>query len=347
MSSISSSACSTACSISAMAMPRSARWPRSLPRRCCHGSTARKSRWCEPAATSLCCRADVMSSEAIICTTITTNRILSISTAMLEYDFMRNAFAAAGIAAVVAGLVGYFLVLRGQSFAGHALGHVGFAGATGAVLIGVASVWGLVVFTVAAGIVIGLIGERISGRDVAIGVVLALALGLGLLFLHYYTAFAAQATALLFGNVLAVLGSITLAALTAIMRPLMFASLQPELAEAKGVPLRFVGTSFLEIVALAVAESAQIVGVLLVFSLMVGPPATAQRLAKGFWSGLALAAALALADAWAGIVIAYYTDWPVSFCIAMLSAVGYFVTRGGWLERRASSAVMRAAHEKS
>jgi len=298
-----------------------------------------------------------MSSEAIICTTITTNRILSISTAMLEYDFMRNAFAAAGIAAVVAGLVGYFLVLRGQSFAGHALGHVGFAGATGAVLIGVASVWGLVVFTVAAGIVIGLIGERISGRDVAIGVVLALALGLGLLFLHYYTAFAGQATALLFGNVLAVdasmvgvlavLGAITLAALTAIMRPLMFASLQPELAEAKGVPLRFVGTSFLAIVALAVAESAQIVGVLLVFSLMVGPPATAQRLAKGFWSGLALAAALALADAWAGIVIAYYTDWPVSFCIAMLSAVGYFVTRGGWLERRASSAVMRAAHEKS
>jgi zinc/manganese transport system permease protein len=253
---------------------------------------------------------------------------------MLEYDFMRNAFVAAGIAALVSGLVGYFLVLRGQTFAGHALSHIGFAGATGAVLIGVASVYGLVGFTLAAGIVMGLMGERISNRDVAIGVVLALALGFGLLFLHYYTAFAAQATALLFGNVLAVdratvgtlvaLAVVTLAALAVIMRPLIFASLQPELAEAKGVPLRFVSTAFLAVVALAVSASAQIVGVLLVFSLMVGPPATAQRLVAGLWSGLALAAALAVAEAWIGITVAYYTDWPVSFCISALSAFGYF-----------------------
>ena len=136
--------------------------------------------------------------------TMVTTSINTIITTMLEYDFMRNAFAAAGVAAVVSGLVGYFLVLRGQTFAGHALGHVGFAGASGAILIGVASVWGLIVFTVAAGIAMGLMGDRISGRDVAIGVVLTLALGFGLLFLHYYTAFATQATALLFGNILAV-----------------------------------------------------------------------------------------------------------------------------------------------
>jgi zinc/manganese transport system permease protein len=277
-------------------------------------------------------------------TTVTTT-ITMITTTMLEYDFMRNAFAAAGVAAVVSGLVGYFLVLRGQTFAGHALGHIGFAGATGAVLIGVASVWGLVVFTVAAGIAMGLMGDRISGRDVAIGVVLALALGFGLLFLHYYTAFATQATALLFGNVLAVdaamiraligLGVITLASLAAIMRPLIFASLQPELAEAKGVSLRFISTAFLAIVALAVSESAQIVGILLVFSLMVGPPATAQALVTGLWSGMALSAGLALAEAWLGIAIAYHTDWPVSFCIAVLSALGYFATRGRWLTARA------------
>jgi len=257
---------------------------------------------------------------------------------------MRNAFAAAGVAAVVSGLVGYFLVLRGQTFAGHALSHIGFAGATGAVLIGIAPVWGLVGFTVAAGIGIGLLGERISGRDVAIGVVLSLALGFGLLFLHYYTAFATQATALLFGNVLAVdrsmigtligLGVVTLAGLAAIMRPLIFMSLQPELAEAKGVPLRFVSTAFLAIVALAVAESAQIVGVLLVFALMVGPPATAQRLVTGLWGGMLLAAVIALAEAWLGIAIAYHTDWPVSFCIATLSALGYFLTRGNLLPRR-------------
>ena len=264
--------------------------------------------------------------------------IITTMPTMLEYDFMRNAFAAAGVAAVVSGLVGYFLVLRGQTFAGHALGHIGFAGATGAALFGVASIWGLVGFTVAAGIGMGLLGERLSGRDVAIGVVLALALGLGLLFLHYYTAFATQVTALLFGNVLAVeratiaaligLAVVTLGGLAAIMRPLIFASLQPELAEAKGVPLRFVSIAFLVIVALAVSESAQVVGILLVFALMVGPPAAAQRLVTGLWSGMALSAALALAAAWLGIAIAYQTDWPVSFCIAMLSALGYFLTRG-------------------
>ena len=272
-----------------------------------------------------------------------TDTITATVVIMLEYDFMRNAFAAAGVAAVVSGLVGYFLVLRGQTFAGHALSHIGFAGATGAVLIGLAPVWGLVGFTVAAGIGMGMLGERISGRDVAIGVVLALALGFGLLFLHYYTAFATQATALLFGNVLAVdrsmivtlagLGMVTFGGLAAIMRPLIFASLQPELAEAKGVPLRFVATAFLTIVALAVAESAQIVGILLVFALMVGPPATAQALATGLWSGILLSAVIALAEAWAGIAVAYYTDWPVSFCIAILSALGYFLTRGDFLPR--------------
>ena len=148
-----------------------------------------------------------------------------ITTDMFAYEFMTNAFAAAGIVAVVSGLVGYFLVMRGQTFAGHALSHIGFAGATGAGLIGLAPLWGLLAFTLAAGIVMGALSERISNRDVAIGVVLALALGFGLLFLHYYTSFATQATALLFGNVLAVdhamiatlavLGAITLAALAA------------------------------------------------------------------------------------------------------------------------------------
>jgi len=276
----------------------------------------------------------------IYITAVTTTDIIR----MLDYDFMQNAFAAAGIAAAVSGFVGYFLVLRGQTFAGHALSHIGFAGATGAVLIGVASVWGLVGFTVAAAVGMGLLGERISGRDVAIGVVLASALGFGLLFLHYYTSYAAQATALLFGNVLAVdrsmiatlagLALVTLFGLGVIMRPLIFASLQPELAEAKGVPLRVVSTLFLAIVALAVSESAQIVGILLVFALMVGPPATAQRLVTGLWTGMLLSAAFAVAEAWLGLTIAYQTDWPVSFCIAMLSAVGYFLASGIALPRR-------------
>jgi zinc/manganese transport system permease protein len=235
---------------------------------------------------------------------------------------------------VVSGIVGYVLVMRGQTFAGHALSHIGFAGATGAVVVGLAPLWGLIGFTVLAGVGMGLLGERISGRDVAIGIVLALALGLGILFLHYYTSFATQATALLFGNVLAVrvdtlgllaaLAIVSLLALAFISRPLLFATLQPELAEAKGVPIRTVDIAFLAIVALTVSASVQIVGVLLVFALMVGPAAAAQRFTTTLRAALVLAAVLALAEAWAGIVVAFYTDWPTSFCISALSALVYF-----------------------
>ncbi|HWF94377.1 MAG TPA: metal ABC transporter permease, partial [Xanthobacteraceae bacterium] len=236
---------------------------------------------------------------------------------MLEYDFMQNAFAAATIVAIVSGLVGYFLVLRGQTFAGHALAHVGFTGATGAVLIGAPPLWGLVAMTMAAGLGMGFLGERLAQRDVAIGIVLALSLGLGLLFLHFYTAFATQATSLLFGNVLAVdietvwillgLGLISITVLAVISRPLLFASLQPELAEAKGVSLQLYSVLFLAVVALATAECAQIVGVLLVFALMVGPAAAAQQMTTGIGRGLLLSAGLALFQAWAGITLAFYT----------------------------------------
>jgi zinc/manganese transport system permease protein len=254
-------------------------------------------------------------------------------TDFLAYDFMQRAFVASGIVALVAGVVGYFLVLRGQTFAGHALSHVGFAGATGAALLGLSPLGGMVVFTILAGLGMGLLGDRLSGRDVAIGIILALALGFGLFFLNLYASNAAQATALLFGNVLAVspatlktlvgLALVTLAGLAFIARPLLFSSLQPELAEAKGVSIRLVGTLFLAVVALAVAQSVQIVGVLLVFALMVGPPATALLLTNRLGPGLLLAAGLAIAEAWLGIVVAFHTDWPTSFCITAISAAVY------------------------
>jgi zinc/manganese transport system permease protein len=252
---------------------------------------------------------------------------------MFEYDFMVNAFAASGIVAVLAGIVGYFLVMRGQTFAGHALSHVGFTGATGAVLIGVSPLWGMIGFTLAAGVSMGALGERLAGRDVAIGVVLSLALGCGLLFLHFFTAYATQVTALLFGNVLGVanstlivlagIGAVSLIALGAIMRPLLFATLQPELAEAKGVSLRVVSVLFLAIAALAVAACTQIVGVLLVFTLMVGPAAAAQNLSTRLATGIGLAALFALGQAWLGVTLAFYTDWPTSFWITALSALVY------------------------
>jgi zinc/manganese transport system permease protein len=266
---------------------------------------------------------------------------------LLAYDFVQRAFAASGIVAVVAGTVGYFLVLRGQTFAGHALSHVGFAGATGAALIGLPPLGGMVAFTLAAGIGMGLLGERLSGRDVAIGIVLALALGFGFLFLNLHATNAAQATTLLFGNVLAVspamlenlvlLGLATLVALGAISRPLLFASLQPELAEAKGVSLRLTGTLFMVVVALAVAQSVQIVGVLLVFALMVGPPAAAQLLTARLLPGVLTAAGLAVAQAWLGILIALRTDWPTSFCITALGALLYLAALGESRRRRSGS----------
>jgi zinc/manganese transport system permease protein len=254
-------------------------------------------------------------------------------TTILDYEFMRAAFIAGTIVAIVAGAVGYFLVLRNLAFAGHALSHVGFAGATGATLVGVAPLWGLVSFTLIAGTAMGLLGDRLRGRDVAVGIILSLALGLGVLFLHFYTSYATQATALLFGNVLGVsmarvwdllgLALLSLAGLAVISRPLLFATIDPELAEARGLSLRLISVLFMIVVALAVAEATQIVGILLVFALMVGPAAAALRLTSRFRTGLALSVVLALAQTWLGIALAFVTDWPPSFWITFLSFLAY------------------------
>jgi zinc/manganese transport system permease protein len=252
---------------------------------------------------------------------------------MLEYDFIRHAFIASTIVAVLAGAAGYFLVLRSQTFAGHALAHVGFTGATGALLIGFPPLAGLVLVTVAAGAAMGAMGEKLAQRDIAIGLVLSLTLGVGLLFLQLLNTSAAQATALLFGNVLAVsvgtlqvllaLASVSLVTLAVISRPLLFSSLQPELAEAKGLSSRRYSVIFMVIVALTTAACVQIVGVLLVFALMAGPAATALRLTHNVLKGIGLAILIALAEAWLGIALAFYTDWPTSFWITVLSAGFY------------------------
>ena len=203
----------------------------------------------------------------------------------------------------------------------------------------------MVGLTVLAGLVMGGLGERLAGRDVAIGIVLALALAFGLLCLHFLTGSAVQATALLFGNVLGVdpptlwalggLAVLSLGGLAVISGPLLFATLEPDLAEAKGVPVRPAATLFLAVVALAVAGAAQIVGVLLVFALMVGPPAAALRLTGRIGAALLLSAGLALAEAWAGLLLAYLSDWPTSFCITALSAgvYGASLSAGGWPAR--------------
>ncbi|OIZ98987.1 ABC transporter permease [Rickettsiella grylli] len=255
---------------------------------------------------------------------------------MFDYYFLRNALIAGTIAAVLAGFVGYFMLIRKLAFAGHALGHIGFAGATGAGLVGLTPVMGQLFLTVFAAIGMGCLGHRVNKSDITIGVILALSLGLGVLFLHLYTQYAVQAMTILFGNLLGVSSHLinmmlidsilSLCALSIIARPLLFSSLEPELAEAKGVSLSFISIVFMIIVAVAVTVTSQVVGVLLVFTLLIGPAASALNWTQRVASGLFLTVVLGVLMVWFGILLAFVTDWPIPFWISALTAFNYFLS---------------------
>ena len=267
--------------------------------------------------------------------------------ALLKFPFIQNAFLAGSIVAVAAAVLGYFLIVRGLTFAGHALSSIGFAGAAGAVLVGVAPVYGMLVFTLGAGLAISLLGREVRERDIAIGVIMTFALGLGILFLSLYHGYAERAYSILFGSMVGIsrgdvlrsllLSLTVLAALVFMGRPLLFASFDPDLAEARGVPLRVLGGAFLVIVALTISVAVQVVGVLLVFALLVGPAATALRITYRPVRAIGLAVGLALAYTWLGILLASLSPWPVSFFIAALSFGVYLpvrlLVRPGWGSR--------------
>ena len=250
---------------------------------------------------------------------------------------MQHAFEAGTIVAVVAGVIGYFVVLRGLSFAAHGLSHIGFAGATGAALLGVAPIAGLLVFTMSAGAVMGALGQRLRGRDVTIGLVMAWSLGLGILFTALYQGSASLAIGILFGQIFGitaeevlvtlVAGVLTLSALIAIYRPLLFATLDEEVAEARGVPVWGLSMAFMVILAVAVSEAVQAVGVLLIFALIVAPAAIAERFTSRPARGVLLSAALAVLFTWAGLAVAYYLPYPVGFFITTIAFTSYMVAR--------------------
>ncbi|HET7420879.1 MAG TPA: metal ABC transporter permease [Candidatus Dormibacteraeota bacterium] len=256
---------------------------------------------------------------------------------LFRYEFMVHAFEAGTIVAVVAGTIGYFVVLRGSSFAAHALSHIGFAGAAGAVVLGLSPVVGLLVFTLGSGGVIGALGNRLRGRDVTIGIVLAWTLGLGVLFISLYTGYATEAYALLFGEILGitsrdvlvtlVAGVVTIAALVAIYRPLLFSSVDEELAAARGVPVTALSIAFMAVLAVAVTEAVQVVGVLLIFALIVTPAAIATRFTAHPPYAIAIGAGLALVFTWLGLAIAFYSPHPVSFFITSLAFLTYVAVR--------------------
>ena len=237
---------------------------------------------------------------------------------LLQFHFMQNAFLAGTLVALLAGTAGYFVVLRGQSFAAHMLSQVGFPGAAAGVLVHVSPVLGLIVFCVGAAVGIAAIGREVDAghrlESAAIGSILAFSLGLGFLFV--------RDVQLTFAVAL-----VTIASLAAIGRPLMFASVDPDVAQARGVPVRMLSLAFLLILALSVAITVQIVGTLLIFALLVAPAASALQLTARQGRGIALSVALSLAFTWLGLALAYFTNVPVGFFITTLAFVFYLAVR--------------------
>jgi zinc/manganese transport system permease protein len=250
---------------------------------------------------------------------------------------MQHAIEAGTIIAVIAGIMGYFVVLRRSAFTAHAFSEIGFAGAAGAVLWGIPPIAGLLLGSSLGGLAIAALGRRATNRDTQIGIVLAFTLGLGLLFISVYSGYATEAYSILFGEILGVSSSDVLLTLVAgalmlvgiglIYRPLLFASLDEDVAEAKGMPMLFLGTAFMLLVAVAVSFAVQVTGVLLIFSLMVTPAATAQYLSRRPSRAIMISVGIALMATWLGLFIAYYTPYPVSFFITAIVFGLYLLVR--------------------
>ena len=260
---------------------------------------------------------------------------------------MQNAYEAGTAIAIVAGIVGYFVVVRKSSFAAHALSHIGFAGGAGAALFGISPVLGLLAFTTVGGSSIAVLSPRAARRDVNIGIVLAFMLGIGLLFADLYSYITGGNSifvySILFGEILAISSSwawpfgdvqltliasvVILAVLAVVYRPLLFSSLDEDVAEAKGLPTFALGIIFMLLIAVATSIAVQVVGVLLIFSLMVTPAAIALQLAKRPRLAIMISIAIAVAATWAGLFIAYFTIYPVSFFITSIVFILYLLVR--------------------
>ena len=256
---------------------------------------------------------------------------------ILQYQFMQHAFEAGTVVAIVAGIIGYLVVLRKSSFAAHALSDIGFAGAAGAVLLGINPIFGLLLFSTVSGVGIAMLGKRATHRDVEIGTVLAFMLGLGVLFISLYTGYATEAYSILFGEILGISSSdvlITVIVSAAILvvaaivyRPLLFASLDEDVAEAKGMRVLLLGIIFMILLAAAVSIAVQVVGVLLIFALMVTPAAIAVRLTKKPSYAIAISSLISLSATWIGLFIAFYEPYPVSFFITSIVFLLYILVR--------------------
>lgn len=284
--------------------------------------------------------------------------ILSDLQEMFQYPFMRYGFLAGTVVAIMAAIVGYFVVMRRLAFACEALSHGGFAGATGAVVLNVDIFLGLLVFICAASVVMGVLGDRLRGRDIAIGATLTFSLALGSFFLSISVKMAGQATNILFGNILAIsptdviytagFSLLALAILGFLYRPLLFASIDPEIAEARGVPVKRVGIAFMVLLGITIAAAVQVVGVLLIFGLLILPPATAQHITARPARAIGLATLIGVACVWLGLLVGFYLPYPPSFFITTFAFLTYVGIRTlapgvGSARKRSARTVQQAA----
>src|SRR5438477_8271304 len=269
---------------------------------------------------------------------------------LFAHPFMRNAFLAGTAIAVVSGLVGYFVVLRAQVFSGDALSHVAFTGAFAALAIGIDARIGLFGACVAVGLGLGFLGNRGRADDVVVGTVFTWVLGLGVLFLSIYTTSSATANSaananVLFGSIFglsdaqarlaALIGVGLAAAMLAIARPLLFASIDEDVAAARGVPVRLLGIGFLGLVGVCAAEATQAVGALLLLGLIAAPAGAAQRLTDRPYFAFWLSGGIAVLSVWIGITVSYMiADVPPSFAIMAVATATYLSAFASGAPRR-------------
>lgn len=265
---------------------------------------------------------------------------------LFRYPFLRNAFEAGAVVAVMCGVVGWFAILRGETFAAHSLANAAFPGAAGAALLGLPPLLGYFGFAIGGALLISLLaaadpGERGAriGNAAAVAAVQSLALAVGFLFVSLYRGVLGSLTSFLFGSFLGVtrgdVAALTLvatgvlAAVAFLGRPLLFVSLDPEVARAAGLPVRLVHIAFLVLLGTAVAAAATFTGVLLVFALLVVPPATAQLLTARPSAAISISVALGVAIVWSGLVVAFASNRPVGFCVTGVGGSVYLAVRLG------------------